>query len=313
MSEIVASDSRAMTVGSARALISMNLEPIDDLLARCYFPTDGAFHAAVSGGSDSLAMTMIAFSAGLNVEIWNLDHRIRPTSKAESAAVRGFGNWLGVPVHSFEADVDDRNVEASARKVRRSYFPSNVSTGHTMDDQAETFILNVLRGSGVDGLASMRPGPQKPILNLRKMDTIAICKIFSLVPVEDDSNLSDKYRRNRVRMEVIPLLSQISNRDIVPVIARSASVLRTDADFIAELSRGIETNNVKELLALDGSVLARVLRQRVSNISGYPPSAKSMERLLAHLREKQSFSLQLEGKVVAKVKKGSVFFETLAD
>lgn len=313
MTEIVASDRGALTVGSARALISMNFEPIDDLLARCYFPADGSFHAAVSGGSDSLAMTMIAYSAGLNVEIWNLDHRIRPTSTAESAAVRDFGSWLGVPVRSFEADIDDRNVEASARKARRSFFPSNVSTGHTMDDQAETFILNMLRGSGVDGLASMRPSPQKPILNLRKLETIKICEIFSLIPIEDESNFSAKYRRNRVRMEVIPLLSQISNRDVVPIIARSSSVLRTDSDFLADLSSGIETNNVKELLALDGAVLSRVLRQRVSNVSGYPPSAKSIERLLTYLREKQNFSLQLEGRVVAKVQKGFVFFEALAN
>lgn len=313
MFEIVKSGAKAISVGAARSLLSMNFEPIDDLLSRCHFPKVGHFHAAVSGGSDSLAMTLIAYSAGLDVEIWNLDHRIRPTSHDESEAVRSFGEWLGVPVHCFEANVSERNVEASARKQRQSYFPRNVSTGHTMDDQAETLILNLIRGSGIDGLASMRPSVEKPILNLRKVDTVRICEIFSITPVIDESNLSDKYRRNRVRMEVIPLLSQISNRDVVPIIARSASILRSDADFLTELSTGVDTDSVIELLSLGEVVLTRVLRRRVREVSGYPPSAKAIETLILYLREKRNFSFQMEGKVVAKVRRGVLLFETLGE
>ncbi|MDA8277424.1 MAG: tRNA lysidine(34) synthetase TilS [Actinomycetota bacterium] len=313
MFEIVSDRANSISVAAARALISMRFEPIEALLARCYFPKEGIFHAAVSGGSDSLAMTMIAFCAGLEVEIWNLDHKIRPTSQDESAAVRSFGEWLRVPVHSFAANVPERNVEASARNLRQSFFPAKVATGHTMDDQAETFILNMLRGSGIDGLASMRPSPEKPILNLRKADTLRVCEIFSLNPVEDESNQSPKYRRNLVRTEVIPLLNQISKRDVVPIIARSTSLLRSDADFLTELSSGVETNLVSELLSLDVAILVRVLRQRIKMISGYPPSARSIERLLAFMGEKRRFSLQMEGKVVAKVTKGVLSIESLGD
>ncbi|MDA8196812.1 MAG: tRNA lysidine(34) synthetase TilS [Actinomycetota bacterium] len=311
MVEIVSKGTKRLSVGSARALLSINYEAIDKLLNRCHFPSEGSFHAAVSGGSDSLAMTMIAYSAGLEVEIWNLDHQIRPTSSAESAAVKDFGDWLGIPVHCFKASVSDRNVEASARNLRKRFFPSNISTGHTMDDQAETFILNMMRGSGIDGLSGMRPSAEKPILNLRKKDTLKICEIFTLNPVEDESNKSDKYRRNRVRMEVIPLLSEISGRDVVPVISRSASILRSDADFLFALSDNVDTACVSELLSYGEPVLARVLRKRIKAISGYPPSARSIDKLLAYMREKRSFALQMEGKVVARVRKGMLSFESL--
>ena len=108
------------------------------------------------------------------------------------------------------------NLEARARAARFAVLPDDVATGHTMDDQAETILVNLLRGAGADGLAGMEPGARHPILGLRRRETHALCAAAGLAPVCDESNDDPAFVRNRVRHELLPLCAQVAGRDPVP-------------------------------------------------------------------------------------------------
>ncbi|GIT68641.1 MAG: hypothetical protein Ct9H300mP26_3280 [Acidimicrobiales bacterium] len=108
-------------------------------------------------------------------------------------------------------------MEARARSARFAALPDDVLTGHTADDQAETIILHLLRGGGPDALAGMGD-EHHPIIKLRRADTESVCQIFEWKPVEDPTNEDPRFRRNRVRHEVLPLLNEVAERDVVPLL-----------------------------------------------------------------------------------------------
>ena len=128
------------------------------------------------------------------------------------------------------------NLEARARAARFAVLPADVATGHTMDDQAETILVNLLRGAGADGLAGMAPGPRHPLLGLRRLETHALCAEVGLEPVCDPSNADPAFVRNRVRHELLPLCAQVAGRDPVPVLARQAGVLRDEVALLEWLA-----------------------------------------------------------------------------
>ena len=101
-----------------------------------------------------------------------------------------------------------------------------------MDDQAETILLNLLRGSGADGLAGMEPGRRHPLLGLRRQETHAVCAAMGLEPVRDPSNDDPAFLRNRVRHELLPLCADVAGRDPVPLLARQAGVLRDEVTLL---------------------------------------------------------------------------------
>jgi tRNA(Ile)-lysidine synthase len=110
-------------------------------------------------------------------------------------------------------------------------------TGHTADDQAETVLINLLRGAGLDGLSGMS-SQRHPILGLRRHETRAVCAEFEIEPLHDPSNDLPVYLRNRVRNELIPAMNEMSRRDIAPLLARQAELLRDDASLLNQLAAG---------------------------------------------------------------------------
>ena len=105
-----------------------------------------------------------------------------------------------------------------------------------MDDQAETVLANLLRGAGLDGLAAMHPGPEHPLLGLRRAETVEVCEAMGLSWVVDPSNQDPRHLRNRVRHELLPLLDDLGQRDPVPLLARQAGVAREEAAFLDVLA-----------------------------------------------------------------------------
>jgi tRNA(Ile)-lysidine synthase len=119
----------------------------------------------------------------------------------KAAAIR-----FGATFRAARVDVEPGpNLEARARHARFAVLPAGTLTGHTLDDQAETVILNLLRGSGLDGLAAMRVETH-PLLGIRRSETHQLCAAVGLQPVEDPSNADPTFLRNRIRHEVMPLL-----------------------------------------------------------------------------------------------------------
>jgi tRNA(Ile)-lysidine synthase len=259
---------------------------MDALLARCAFPEPGvAVTCAVSGGADSLALLVLAAAAGCDVTAVHVDHALRPGSATEADAVRGAAERYGARFRAERVRVDPGpNLEARARAARRAALGPGALTGHTADDQAETVLLNLLRGASLDGLAGFDPAT-RPIRRLRRAETQALCAAEGLVPFVDPSNTDPAFRRNRVRHEVLALLDDVAQRDVVPVLARQAELLREDALLLDELAAAIDPTDAAALASAPAALARRAVRAWLrSGDELHPPSAAAVERVLAVAR-----------------------------
>lgn len=253
------------------------------LLDRCTFPPRGErVVAAVSGGADSLALLVLAVEAGCEVSAVHVDHGLRPGGAVEAEVVRAAAAALGAGFVAERVEVaPGPNLEARARAARQAVLPAGAMTGHTADDQAETVLLNLLRGAGLDGLAAMRPGPTKPILALRRAETAGVCAERGLVPVVDPSNGDPSFRRNRVRAEVLPLLADVAARDVAPLLARAAALAGADTALLDELAAAVDPTDAAALEAAPVPLARRAVRRwLVEAAPPYPPDAAAVERVL---------------------------------
>jgi tRNA(Ile)-lysidine synthase len=253
------------------------------MLDRCTFPAAGV--AAVSGGADSLAMLALAVEAGVRVvEAVHVDHGLRPGSADEADVVRDVAGELGVPFRAERVVVErGPNLEARARAARFAAIGGDPMTGHTADDQAESVLLNLLRGAGVAGIGAMQPGPTKPILSVRRAETRALCVARGWTPVADPSNEDPAFRRNRIRHEVLPLLDRIAERDVAALLARSASLAGDDDALLEELAGELDVTDARGLAAAPAPLARRAVRRWLA-VDGYPPGAATVERVLAVAR-----------------------------
>ena len=254
----------------------------DRLLARCTFPLAAAPVAcAVSGGADSLALLVLAVRAGCEVTAIHVDHGLRPGSTAEADVVSAAAVRFGAAFRSTRVAVEPGpNLEARAREARYGVLPAGVLTGHTADDQAETMLLNLLRGAALPGLAGMRPDGH-PLLGVRRHETAALCSATGLTPVVDPSNADPAHLRNRVRHELLPMLDALAGRDVALVLARQATVVRADADLLDELARGLDPTDARALAAAPAPLAARAVRRWLApELGGHPPDAASVARVL---------------------------------
>ena len=272
-----ATRARALTTGGG----SRSAASLARLLDRCTFPPPGTpTDCAFSGGTDSTALIALAGRAGLRVTAHHVDHGIRPESHDEADRARAIAARLEVRFELHRVTVvPGPNLEARARAARRHALPPCVATGHTADDQAETVLLRLLRGSGSAGLAAMRPGPTHPILGLRRADTAEVCRSLGITVVHDASNDLGDVWRNRIRAEVLPLLSDVAGRDLVPILERTADLLRDDSDFLDRLASEIDPTDALALVRAP-SVLARRAIRHWLVVGGYPPDAAAVERVL---------------------------------
>jgi tRNA(Ile)-lysidine synthase len=259
---------------------------IAGLLARCTFPAPGApLVCAVSGGADSLALLVLAVAAGCEVTAVHVDHQLRPGSHTEAGVVASAAAMLGAAFRSERVVVaPGPNLEARARQARWSVLPADAATGHTADDQAETLLLNLVRGSGLPGLAGMRAGPSHPLLGLRRAETEQVCAAMGLVPVMDPSNVDPVHRRNRIRHEVVPLLDDVAGRDVVPLLVRAAGQARrmvehleTEADVLVP-----DPTDVPALRSAPEAVASVAVHRwlRRCSAEGHPPDAAAVARVL---------------------------------
>ncbi|HVC34616.1 MAG TPA: tRNA lysidine(34) synthetase TilS [Chloroflexota bacterium] len=239
---------------------------LSDALRRCHLEQTRLV-VAVSGGPDSLALLLglkevrDAFALGLHVA--HFDHRLRPDGAADAAFVEDLARALGLPVTVGRGDVrrtaDEQRlgVEEAARRERyhflahlqRAIHAKGVLVAHTQDDQTETRLLHLVRGTGLRGLAGMvedavidLPGTGpfrliRPLLNVRRGDTEAFCGEHGVTARLDPSNLDRAFTRNRVRHEIVPRLRAI-NPGLDAGLARLARCALDAEEFLdRELER----------------------------------------------------------------------------
>ncbi len=263
----------------------------DELLKKCNFPPAGtAYDCAVSGGPDSLSLLALAVRAGLEVTCYHVDHQIRSGSHLEVELVQKAADFFRAAFIALQVKVDPGpNLEARARALRKAVLPADVATGHTMDDQAETVLINLLRGAGPGGLKAMERGFCHPILEIRRFETRKLVELLSLDPVWDPSNNDPRFLRNRVRHELLPLCNDIAGRDVAVLLARSSKIIAEEDQFLETLAKEIQADRVDQIASIDDVLAKRALRRWLRDLDGekHPPSYDHLERVLEVAKKKR--------------------------
>jgi tRNA(Ile)-lysidine synthase len=246
---------------------------------------------AVSGGPDSLGLLLLALEAGLVVTVHHVDHHARPTSSRDADHVEEICQRLKVGFVRHDVVVDTgTNFEARARSARRAALPTGALTGHTMDDLAETVLLNMMRGAGLDGLSPMVNDPTKPLRDLRRAALHDYVATSSFVALHDETNDDPAFRRNRVRHELMAKLDDVAGRDVVPILARQAALVFDERVWLDELAVDdraltLEAADCRVLRTWPRARLRRWLRTQLrtpdAGDGAHPPSADEVERAIA--------------------------------
>ena len=277
------------------------------MLDRAMLPRDGRIVVAVSGGPDSTALLVLlarlSQSLNLTLHVAHYDHglRSRRVAQREERFVRALAESYGLPVTVGQGDVravakaQKLSMEDAARRERYAFLAQvaaetrsrAVATGHTASDQAETVVLHLVRGSGLAGLsgmASMAPWPFagqprlrliRPLLKLARQDTVGICDDAGLRAMDDESNASPRFRRNRVRNELMPLLRELNPR-VDDALVRMADSAADDYAFILDNaekalrkpSDGAQRLDRKELTGATPSMRRHALRLALARVAG---------------------------------------------
>jgi tRNA(Ile)-lysidine synthase len=257
---------------------------------------------AVSGGADSVLllalMTKLAPAMGLVLSVVHFNHHLRGAESDEDERfVSELAARLAVEFIRGEGDVarrareQKRNLEATAREMRYRFFSSllrggrldKIATAHTANDQAETVLLRLLRGTGTQGLGGIFPVLDgmiiRPLLGLTRADVEAELGRRGLAYRVDSSNLELRYRRNRIRIELLPQLARDFNPDIVLALASLADRARDDEGYLAQQAHdraapwrmresGEEKFPVRPLSELPRALAFRVIRQMIVAVQG---------------------------------------------
>ncbi|SDR76629.1 tRNA(Ile)-lysidine synthase [Friedmanniella luteola] len=245
-------------------------------------PADARLLVACSGGADSLALAAaarhVAERRGLPCAAVVVDHRLQDGSDAVAARAAHAVRGLGLPdVAVVAVTVGTRGgPEAAARDARHAALrsaaagapPATVLLGHTRDDQAESVLLGLARGSGPRSLAGMAVrtgGLLRPLLDLPRTTTEQACAELGLVPWSDPHNVDSRFARVRVRRQVLPVLEEALGPGVGAALARTARLARDDADLLdalaAEADPGTDTLDCAGLAVLPAALRSRVLRR----------------------------------------------------
>lgn len=227
----------------------------------------------LSGGADSLALTAVAARLRPTTALI-VDHGLQPNSAAVAERARSQAIDLGcVAAHIIRVQVGSQGgPEGAARTARYAALEAAragapVLLAHTLDDQAETVLLGLGRGSGARSLAGMRaydPPWCRPLLAVRRATTVRVCAELGLTPWLDPHNVDPRFTRVRLRSEVLPLLEDVLGGGVAEALARTAAALREDTEALdtaaAEIEAPAGALPIEKLDGLSAAVRRRVIR-----------------------------------------------------
>jgi len=281
---------------------------------------------AVSGGADSLALLhalrTLAGPRGWRLEVVTVDHGLRPGSASDAAFVADHAKTLGLPARLLTVDPAELarhradGPEGAARTARYRALRQAaaaagcrfIATGHTLDDQAETVLLQLLRGAGPGGVGGMavREGDLlRPLLAARRAETRACCEAVGVAWREDPSNADEDLLRNAVRRRVLPLLEEL-RPGAARALARHAALAADERDWLVPLTEAALTEVLVEgehpqlagqarvalravqLAALPAALGRRVVRAAAGRTAFPAPGAEVTDQVLALARGSQA-------------------------
>lgn len=281
-------------------------------------PPDGRVLVALSGGADSVALThllhALAPTAGFTLAgVVHVNHQLRPAADADEQFCRALAERLSIPIDVTHVDVADLarrrriSIEEAGHRVRYAAYDvatrrldaDRVVTAHTRDDQAETYLMRLLRGAGPDGLAGIRPRSGRvirPALHISRAELRVFLDARAEGFREDETNQDLRVTRNRVRHELIPLLKRRFSPSVVDVLARTSTIARGDAEWLdAEVSKiapslvsyheGEALVDVDQLRRQPVAVARRLVRRALEHVAGRASEFDQVERFLSLARQ----------------------------
>jgi tRNA(Ile)-lysidine synthase len=286
---------------------------------------------ACSGGPDSLcllhALHRLRRLFRIRLAVFHFDHRLRPDSANDARYVARQADRLGVELHlreAHDAPREGQSPEAWARLARYSALHSaaadagatRAALGHTLDDQAETVLLGLLRGGGLDAAAGMPALGSlpplgfpacRPLIEVTQEETEAFCRSLRLRPRRDPMNADRRYLRARIRLDVVPLLEERVDRGVRATLARTAQHVRADADYLESVASraarevivvGDDVRLDAEALAgLPEPIAARVVRQAI-RVAAAAGGEWSSDVTAAHVRSVSDLARRREARNV---------------
>lgn len=299
---------------------------------------------AFSGGADSLALLLMLHSLkeDLHIELGacHVNHMLRGKDADEDETFCSeIARKLSIPFYSIKKDVSSyakkngMSVEVAGRELRYAFFKEimvnhryeKCATAHHLDDQVETVLLNLMRGSGLNGLTGMTPKREeyiKPILFLKKEELLAYLKEQSMEPREDDSNKESVYQRNKVRNKLIPYIRENFNKDFPETIWRMTDLLSEDLDFIHEHVEKVKNEYVekgkgnrivirKEAFLQHKAVVSRLLFDAIESVKGNFTDIEEVHirDMISLQKNETGKSIDIKDAVVAKNDYGNLIIE----
>ena len=244
---------------------------------------------AVSGGADSMAllwaMELLKDKLGIRLEAAHFNHHLRgEESDRDAAFVKAFCNAHNIPLHMGEGNVKagEKGLEAAARNARYAFLQSlsgKIATAHTADDNAETVLMHLIRGTGLKGLGGISPVREtiiRPMLTVTRQEVLAFLEEQGISHVNDSSNEEDDFLRNRIRHHVMPLFRQ-ENPSIGENLSATALRLRQDEEMLDALAQ--PTTDVAALRELPPAIQTRVLGKLLSGFGVKEPEGTHIKLL----------------------------------
>ncbi len=269
---------------------------------------------AVSGGADSMAllwaMYLLKEKLQIRLEAAHFNHQLRGAESDQDAAfVTEFCSRFDIPLHLGRAQVEkgEKGLEAAAREARYAFFHSlsgKIATAHTANDNAETVLINMIRGAGLKGLGAIAPVGEdmiRPMLTVTRGEILDFLEEYHISCVQDSSNDTDAFLRNRIRHHVMPLL-EAENPQLAENMSAMALRLRQDAQCLEEMTREAQTPSVTKLRELPPAIRSRILENFLKQNGVKEPNSRHIESLNALVfSEKPSARADLpEGVCIAR-------------
>ena len=287
---------------------------------------------AVSGGPDSLcllhALVDLRRLFRLELGVFHFDHRLRRGSDEDAAYVERVASRLGLPCFAAAAEMSPppgASVEDWARQARYAAFAlamraagaTRGATGHTRDDQAESVLIGLFRGGGLPSVAGIDPvaGPFiRPLIATSREEVEAFCRAKRLRPRVDPTNADTRLLRNAVRRKVLPALERATGRDLRVPLARTAGILRRDAEELdrqaTEAAQGLVEDDpdgvrvaAEGLAALPAAIGSRVARAALLRCR-IAPTSEDVDAILDLARGRPGRRRDLTGGAAARREPG---------